>query len=62
MSGADYLVYDVFTATAFGGNQLAVFPDAQGLPDILFHHDDRGPRRLDARHLAILFAQPAAGP
>ena len=31
MSGADYLVYDVFTATAFGGNQLAVFPDAQGL-------------------------------
>ena len=33
MSGADYLVYDVFTATAFGGNQLAVFPDAQGLPE-----------------------------
>ena len=31
MSGADYLVYDVFTATAFVGNQLAVFPDAQGL-------------------------------
>ena len=33
MSGADYLVYDVFTATAFGGNQLAVFPDARGLPE-----------------------------
>ena len=33
MSGSDYLVYDVFTATAFGGNQLAVFPDAQGLPE-----------------------------
>jgi trans-2,3-dihydro-3-hydroxyanthranilate isomerase len=29
----DYLVYDVFTDTAFGGNQLAVFPDAQGLPE-----------------------------
>ena len=28
-----YLVYDVFTDTVFGGNQLAVFPDARGLPD-----------------------------
>ena len=27
-----YFVYDVFTDTAFGGNQLAVFPDAQSLP------------------------------
>ena len=27
-----YFVYDVFTDTAFGGNQLAVFPDARGLP------------------------------
>ena len=27
-----YLVYDVFTETAFGGNQLAIFPDARGLP------------------------------
>jgi trans-2,3-dihydro-3-hydroxyanthranilate isomerase len=35
MSGAEYLVYDVFTATAFGGNQLAVFPDARDL------HEDR---------------------
>lgn len=33
MSGADYLVYDVFTNRAFGGNQLAVFPDARGLPE-----------------------------
>jgi trans-2,3-dihydro-3-hydroxyanthranilate isomerase len=30
---ASYLVYDVFTGTRFGGNQLAVFPDAQGLPE-----------------------------
>lgn len=28
-----YFVYDVFTDTAFGGNQLAVFPDAKGLPE-----------------------------
>ncbi len=30
---ASYLVYDVFTKTRFGGNQLAVFPDASGLPE-----------------------------
>lgn len=30
---AAYLVYDVFTETRFGGNQLAVFPDAADLPD-----------------------------
>ena len=29
----EYLVYDVFTDTPFGGNQLAVFPDAAGLPE-----------------------------
>ena len=28
-----YLVYDVFTDTRFGGNQLAVFPDATDLPE-----------------------------
>lgn len=28
-----YVVYDVFTDTPFGGNQLAVFPDASGLPE-----------------------------
>ena len=27
-----YLVYDVFTETPFGGNQLAVFPEAEKLP------------------------------
>ena len=31
----DYLVYDVFTDTAFGGNQLAVFPDARDIPEHL---------------------------
>lgn len=29
----DYVVYDVFTDRAFGGNQLAVFPVARVLPD-----------------------------
>lgn len=28
-----YFVYDVFTDRAFGGNQLAVFPDARDIPD-----------------------------
>ena len=28
-----YVVYDVFTDTRFGGNQLAVFPDATDLPE-----------------------------
>lgn len=29
----DYVVYDVFTDTAFGGNPLAVILDASGLPE-----------------------------
>lgn len=29
----DYYICDVFTDTAFGGNQLAVLPDASGLTD-----------------------------
>ncbi|RFP86863.1 PhzF family phenazine biosynthesis protein [Rhodobacteraceae bacterium 63075] len=29
----DYLVYDVFTAAPFGGNQLAIIPDASALPE-----------------------------
>lgn len=29
----DYLVYDVFTETPFGGNPLAVIPDAQALDE-----------------------------
>lgn len=29
----NYVVYDVFTDTAFGGNQLAIFPDARNLPE-----------------------------
>lgn len=29
----DYLFYDVFTDTPFGGNPLAVLPDAEGIPE-----------------------------
>ncbi|KAB7616345.1 PhzF family phenazine biosynthesis protein [Amylibacter sp. SFDW26] len=29
----DYLVYDVFTKDVFGGNQLAIIPDATGLAE-----------------------------
>ena len=28
-----FLVLDVFTSVPFGGNQLAVFPDASGIPE-----------------------------
>ena len=33
MPSYDYLTVDVFTATRFGGNPLAVFPDARGIDD-----------------------------
>lgn len=32
-----YVTVDVFTDRAFGGNQLAVFPDASGVPPELMH-------------------------
>lgn len=35
MSEFRYLTYDVFTDRVFGGNQLAVFPDASGIPEEL---------------------------
>ena len=28
-----YVTADVFTSVPFGGNQLAVFPDARGIPE-----------------------------
>lgn len=33
MNSWDFVTLDVFTETRFGGNQLAVFPDARGLSD-----------------------------
>ena len=35
MRRANYFLVDVFTETKHGGNQLAVFPDAQGIPEEL---------------------------
>ena len=36
MAKYDYVIADVFTDVAFGGNQLAVFPDAAGLaPEVM---------------------------
>jgi trans-2,3-dihydro-3-hydroxyanthranilate isomerase len=35
MRSFQYYTTDVFTSTRFGGNQLAVFPDASGIPDDL---------------------------
>ena len=29
----DFLIYDVFSKQAFGGNQLAIIPDATALPE-----------------------------
>src|SRR5690348_802287 len=34
---AKYITCDVFTDHTFGGNQLAVFPDASGIPPELMH-------------------------
>ena len=33
MTAFAYVTLDVFTDRLFGGNQLAVFPDARGIPD-----------------------------
>lgn len=35
MGSVRYLTLDVFTSEALGGNQLAVFPDARGIPEEL---------------------------
>lgn len=32
-----FLVYDVFTARPYGGNQLAILPDARGIPETELH-------------------------
>ena len=43
-----YLHYDVFTDRRFGGNQLAVFPDAAGLPAHMMQQADGGVRAQSA--------------
>ena len=53
----DYLVYDVFTDSAFGGNQLAVFPDARGIPENLLQNI-----AAEFNFSEVTFVYPAADP
>ncbi|MBX3131799.1 MAG: PhzF family phenazine biosynthesis protein [Gemmatimonadaceae bacterium] len=50
-----YLTLDVFTATPFGGNQLAVFPDATGIPEELLL-----PITREFNFSEVTFVYPAA--
>lgn len=52
-----YLTLDVFTATPFGGNQLAVFPDASGIPDAQLL-----PIAREFNFSEVTFCYPAADP
>ena len=52
-----YLVYDVFTDAPFGGNQLAVFPDATGLPE-----DDLQKIAREFNFSEVTFVYPPADP
>ena len=53
----DYLVYDVFTDSAFGGNQLAVFPDARDIPENLLQSI-----AAEFNFSEVTFVYPAADP
>lgn len=53
----DYVVYDVFTDTRFGGNQLAVFPDATGLPEASLQSITR-----EFNFSEVTFVYPPANP
>jgi trans-2,3-dihydro-3-hydroxyanthranilate isomerase len=53
----DYVVYDVFTDTRFGGNQLAVFPDATCLPE-----DQLQAIAREFNFSEVTFVYPAADP
>lgn len=50
-----YLTLDVFTSVAFGGNQLAVFPDATGIPEELLL-----PITREFNFSEVTFVYPAA--
>lgn len=41
-------IVDVFSSTPFGGNQLAVLPDAAGISTFAVHDAHRGRTRLAA--------------
>src|SRR4051795_9424777 len=52
-----YFICDVFTDTRFGGNQLAVLPDAQGLSD---RQMQQVPREFNFSETTFVFP-PEAG-
>ena len=53
----NYVVYDVFTNTPFGGNQLAVFPDASTLPE-----DDLQSIAAEFNFSEVTFVTPPENP
>ncbi|NNC37958.1 MAG: PhzF family phenazine biosynthesis protein [Hyphomonadaceae bacterium] len=53
----EYVVYDVFTDTAFGGNQLAVFPDATTL-----HEDKLQQIAAEFNYSEVTFVYPSENP
>jgi trans-2,3-dihydro-3-hydroxyanthranilate isomerase len=57
MRSFSYLITDVFTGTRFGGNQLAVFPDARDLDPALFQ-----PIAREFNFSETTFVLPASDP
>ncbi len=52
-----FVTLDVFTSSAFGGNQLAVFPDASGIPEDALIHITR-----EFNFAEVTFCYPPANP
>ncbi len=52
-----FVTLDVFTSSAFGGNQLAVFPDASGIPEDALIHITR-----EFNFAEVTFCYPPADP
>lgn len=52
MIRAKYLTLDVFTEVKYGGNQLAIFPDASAIPPVLFQ---KIARELNLSETVFLF-------
>jgi trans-2,3-dihydro-3-hydroxyanthranilate isomerase len=52
-----FVTLDVFTSNAFGGNQLAVFPDASGIPEDALIHITR-----EFNFAEVTFCYPPADP
>lgn len=56
---ADYYLLDVFTEKKYGGNQLAIFPDAHDIDESLFQTIAR---ELNLSETVFLFPQPNGKP